>query len=208
MYNPKQFKQQEQEVLTDFIRKNSFGILFSDTGNGPEATHLPFILEEDAGELYLLSHFALMNQHWKTLDGKDVLIVFSGPHAYISAGWYEEEGTVPTWNYIAVHAKGMVELIKDEDERLNLLEKTVKFYEDELNSEWKVDFANPTIQKELNYIMPFKIQIASLEGKWKLNQHHPVERRKKTIERLRQTNQYDSQLIADYMEKNVGGEKP
>lgn len=86
MYTPKRFEVNDKEKLVEFIEANSFGILFSQNENGPVATHLPFLIKGDT----LIGHMAKMNSHWQEVD-KEVLVVFSGPHAYISPSWYEEE---------------------------------------------------------------------------------------------------------------------
>lgn len=99
------------------------------------------------------------NSHWKNLNHKEVLIVFSGPHAYISPTWYKEEHTVPTWNYTAVHVYGIVEI--------NFMEKTVAFYERSMSKPWTVSLKDKFIDGLMHGIVGFEITINKFEGKWK-----------------------------------------
>ncbi len=203
MYIPKEFKVSDKTKLFDFIRGNSFGILFSQEENGPFATHLPFLVDENVGEGVLISHMAKLNPHWKNLNNKDVLIVFSGPHAYISPTWYNEGNTVPTWNYVAVHVYGTVRIIDEKEEIVKLLDKTVKYYEASMRNPWNAKFDNKFIDGLMNGIVGFEISINKIEGKWKLNQNHSIERQQKLVEGLRTSNQYNSGEIASIMGENI-----
>ncbi|WKB35742.1 FMN-binding negative transcriptional regulator [Terrilactibacillus sp. S3-3] len=134
MYIPKAFQETDQQKIKDFIRHNSFGILFSQNWVHPQATHLPLVFDRDD----LVGHFAKANPHWRSLDGREALIVFSGPHSYISSSWYGEEG-VPTWNYMTVHVCGTCRIITDQTELLNILKRSVDFYEAPLGHAWQIE---------------------------------------------------------------------
>src|SRR4051812_6154218 len=124
MYNPHAFRVEDRKSLLDFIRSNSFGILVSRKINGLMATHIPLLVEEMSdGGLKLIGHMAKANGQWQS-DESEVLVIFSGPHTYISPSWYDEPNSVPTWNYVAVHAEGKLKLL--DDARLSeVLEKMV-----------------------------------------------------------------------------------
>ena len=118
MYVPKLYAITDKQRSYDFIRDNGFGILFSHQGSGPVASHLPFILsEEPDGQDFLLGHMARANDHWRHADGNEVMVVFHGPHAYVSPTWYGEPDTVPTWNYAVVHVYGAFEALHDREGR-------------------------------------------------------------------------------------------
>jgi transcriptional regulator len=202
MYIPKQFSNVNQQGLIDFIKDNSFATVISNSSEGMMVSHLPLIHGFEGEEAYLYGHFAKANPHWKDFSG-NVTAIFHGPHSYISSSWYEEEGTVPTWNYTAVHASGQGTIMRDRAELITLLSDSVDFFESKLGSDYRVDFKNPVIQKEMDYIVGFKIKIDKLEGKWKLNQHHTPERKQKTINNLKKVQIYDSQEIAALMEKTL-----
>ncbi|WP_017726037.1 FMN-binding negative transcriptional regulator [Halalkalibacterium ligniniphilum] len=204
MYIPKAFEESDKQVLADFIKTNSFGILFSQEMDGPFATHLPFLLEEykkDNG--VLISHMAKANPHWQQLDGKEVLVVFPGPHAYISASWYHEENTVPTWNYVTAHVTGTVRVIKAKDELVELIEKTVAAYEDPMPAPWKANVQEPFIDGLMNGIVGFEIMVKKIEGKWKLNQNHSIERMQNAVNGLKESNQIHAYDIAALMEEKI-----
>src|SRR5438067_12583233 len=115
MYVPAAFAVTDTAKLHPFMRQNSFAVLTSHAGGGLIASHLPLLLDADAGPHgHLLGHMARANPQWRDVRG-EVMAIFSGPHAYVSPSWYEEEGTVPTWNYVAVHAYGTFRVVEDMD---------------------------------------------------------------------------------------------
>jgi transcriptional regulator len=204
MYIPKAFEVNDRKKLIEFIKSNSFGILFSQTEDKPFATHLPFLIDESKGEKgVLIGHMAKPNPHWKNLHNKDVLVVFSGPHAYISPTWYNERNTVPTWNYVAVHIYGEFKLVEGKAEMKYILEKTVDFYESSMPNPWKVDFNDKFMDGLMHGIVGFEINIKKVEGKWKLNQNHSVQRQQNLIKGLKTSDEYNSQEIAKLMEQNL-----
>lgn len=206
MYIPKAFEVNDLAKIFEFIKSHSFGILLSQEENGPFATHLPFLLDEKKGEQgVLVSHMAMANPHWKDLHNKEVLVVFPGPHTYISSTWYNDENTVPTWNYVAVHVYGTVRMIERKEELVDLLDKTVDFYEAEMPNPLKTQFDNKYVDGLMNGIVGFEVIINKIEGKWKLNQNHSVERQQNVVNGLKKSNQYDSVEIARLMEENING---
>ena len=108
MYVPDHFAERELAVLHGWLRRFPFALLVTAAGGDFEATHLPFWLDAERGpQGTLYGHVARANPHWRCLDGATrALAVFSGPHAYVSPRWYERP-SVPTWNYLAVHAEGV-----------------------------------------------------------------------------------------------------
>ncbi|GIM47732.1 transcriptional regulator [Collibacillus ludicampi] len=204
MYIPKAFEVNEKRKLVNFIKDNSFGILFTQNENGPFATHLPFLIDEskyDNG--VLMSHMAKANPHWKDLGDKEVLVVFSGPHAYISPSWYGEFNTVPTWNYVAVHVYGEFKVIDDKEEAKKIIEDTVNFYESSLPNPWLVNFEDKFINELMNGLVTFEIKINKVEGKWKLSQNHSIQRQQNLVNGLLSSNKYNSLEIAKLIEENI-----
>src|SRR5687767_4420480 len=108
MYIPRAFQETRAEAIHDLIRAHSFGLLVSRQGETMEASHLPFLLDDGRGlHGTLVGHMARANPQWQALqEGAEALVIFSGPHAYISPSWYEIHPSVPTWNYATVHAYG------------------------------------------------------------------------------------------------------
>ncbi|RXT07981.1 FMN-binding negative transcriptional regulator [Ammoniphilus sp. CFH 90114] len=200
MYIPSSFEVKEKESLYEFIEKNSFAIIFSQTENGPYATHVPLLLEREEGCLY--GHMAKANPHWNSREN-EVLVVFSGPHTYISPSWYETTLAVPTWNYVAVHAYGKLELIEDPEELRRILDDSVNVYESTMPNPWSMSSVDSTFISNLSKgIIGFRIEIEKLEGKWKLSQNHSRERQDRVIEALDSQGDENSIQIANLMKKN------
>ena len=203
MYIPATFAESDTTKLHEFIRRNSFGVLVSQGEGGLIASHLPLLLDAEAGPHgRLIGHMARANPHWRDAQG-EVMAIFSGPHAYVSPSWYEEGGTVPTWNYVAVHAYGRFHVVEERDNLLDILRRSVQTYESPRPEPWTFDETAPHVETMLKAIVGFRVEITRLEGKWKLNQNQPRERRVKVIERLRQSPDENSQAIASYMQESL-----
>ncbi|MBP1990569.1 FMN-binding negative transcriptional regulator [Paenibacillus eucommiae] len=201
MYIPKQFRVDDQKKLDDFIKSNSFGMLVSINNSEPVATHLPFLYDEQSNRL--VGHMAKVNNQWNGLDQNRVLVIFPGPHAYISPSWYEEPNTVPTWNYVSVHVYGEINMIENQEEIEDILAQTVDYYEADRSEPWTSPMNSSFNQSLINHIVAFEIKITRMEGAWKLNQHHPIERRQKVIDQLNQQENQDAKEIARLMSHTI-----
>jgi transcriptional regulator len=201
MYVPTVFAETDLPRLHDFLEQNSFGVLVSQVDGLPFATHLPFLLERTTGTHgTLLAHVARANPQWREAAGQTVLAIFSGPHAYVSPTWYEAEQVVPTWNYVAVHVYGRVQVIEDKGALLNVVREMVRVYEQAMPRPWSFDSSTTFAERMLAQIVGFRIEIEKIEGKWKLNQNHPVERRRKVVHALRQRGSDNAQAVAAIMQ--------
>jgi transcriptional regulator len=203
VYIPASFAQPDTDKLHDFIRGNSFALLTSQGHGGLIASHLPLLLDADAGpHVQLLGHMARANPQWRDVRG-EVMAIFSGPHTYVSPSWYEEEGTVPTWNYVAVHAYGHLHVIEERDDLRDILRRLVSTYEGPRPEPWAFDESAPHVEAMLKSIVGFRIEVTRLEGKWKLSQNHPEERRRKVIRALEARPDDDSRTIARLMSEGL-----
>ncbi len=128
MYTPKFNQITDRNILIETMRANSFAILFGPLGNAESqvATHLPLVVQEDGEHGLLEGHFAKANPHWRALAGRETLVVFPGPHSYVSPSLYAERVSVPTWNYIAIHVYGTLELVEQETEKYGLLDRLIQ----------------------------------------------------------------------------------
>jgi len=200
MYIPPPFQGPQQAKLFDFIEENSFGLVVSGLDGRLCATHLPLLVRREIGPHgQLVGHMASANPHWREMVGQDVLAVFNGPHAYISPRWYEAENVVPTWNYVAVHVTGRCQLVDDEQLTAEVITDYVNTYERSLPSPWAVDVGTPFFLKLVKQIVAFRIDIGKLEGKWKLSQNHPAERRENVARQLAQSDHSSAREIARLM---------
>lgn len=204
MYIPAAFAEADQNRLHDFMEQHSFGLLVSQVEGLPCATHLPFLLDRTAGQYgSLICHVARANPQWLEANGQPALAVFSGPHAYISPTWYEAELVVPTWNYVAVHATGRMQVIEDQAALLKIVQDMVRLYEQPLPQPWSFDSTSTFTERLLGQIVGLRIEIEKLEGKWKLNQNHPGERRQKVVRALQQRGDDNALAIAELMQATL-----
>ncbi|MEK4933850.1 MULTISPECIES: FMN-binding negative transcriptional regulator [Bacillus] len=201
MYIPKHFTIQDEETKYEIIEQNSFATLFSQHNGAPYATHLPLLLNRET--LTLSGHFARPNEQWKDSENQQVVAIFQGPHSYISPSWYETNKAVPTWNYVAVHVYGELEIVEDEQELIDSLQDLVHKYENP-KSTYSLNDVDANYMEGLSRgIVGFKIKINKIEGKAKLSQNHSMERRKLVVEELEKVGSEGSRGIARLMKKGV-----
>ena len=207
MYTPKHYEVTDRSKMLEFMKSNNFGILFSHTGGEPMATHLPFIIEEESGEQGLiLGHMARANRQWRYADGQQVLVVFHGPHTYVSPTWYQAEDTVPTWDYVAVHATGVFKALEDRSELEESVGRLTAQHEASQPQPWQMDFSTDYSEQMLKRIVAFQIEITSIQGKWKLNQNHPEERRERVSEKLKTLGGEVNLQIAGLIDEDMAGQ--
>lgn len=201
MYIPSYFKIDDKATMLSLIKDYSFATLFSIHDGIPVATHLPLILNRD--NTYLYGHFARPNPQWKDIKAQTVLVIFHGPHCYISPSWYETNQAVPTWNYVTVHIYGEVEWVENEQELNESLHEIVSKYEPP-NSPYNLEEIDDAFLSGMNKgIQGFKIKINKMEGKAKLSQNHPEERQRLVATKLEQSVRTDEQEIAKLMKENL-----
>ena len=185
MYIPKFNQIQDRALLIEAMRAWSFAILFGPDANGvPVATHLPLVVRDEGEHGVLEGHFALANPHWKWLAGRETLVVFSGPHSYVSPSLYVERKSVPTWNYIAIHATGTLQVIEDGagDPAANhafkdaLVKNLIAGNEPAYVDQWN-DLPIAYRISMTSGIVGFRIRITRIEGKFKLSQNRPEQDR-------------------------------
>lgn len=199
MYIPASFERSDPAELHAFVERHSFAMLVSTYDGEPLASHLPLLLAHDgAGRRSLVGHMARANPQWRQADGQTVLAAFSGPHAYVSPSWYEAAQVVPTWNYAAVHVYGRFEAIHDTPALLDIVRAFVEFYERAAPEPWRMP-EDDFIARLTQSIVGFRIPIDRIEGKWKLSQNQPAERRQKVIAALERRNDENSRAVAALM---------
>lgn len=182
MYQPPLFKEERLDVLHGLIRAHPFGLIISVGPDGePVANAIPLLLDAEGGEKGMLrGHLARANPQWKLLaeTGK-ALIVFQGPYSYVTPSWYEskkEHGkVVPTWNYVIVQVRGAVRIHEDAEWLRDHVGALSDAHEQGRAEPWAVsDAPDSFIVGQLKGIVGFEIEIAAIEGKWKVSQNRPV----------------------------------
>jgi len=160
----------DREKLMAFMRANPFATVVSAKGEVASATHLPVLVHDRDGATVLAAHMARANSHWREFaDGADALVIFQGPHAYVSPAWYEERLSVPTWDYVAVHARGPVRLL-DAGEALAHVKELVRMH-DAPEFERFGTLSEDWVARMVQGIVAFEVDVASLEGRFKLSQN-------------------------------------
>ncbi len=170
MYSPPYNRVEDRGELIEFMRANSFALLVTATGGAPVASHLPVTLADGAGGIVIHSHMAKNNPQWQEFFEDEVMVVFSGPHAYVSPRWYEQKERVPTWNYAAVHAYGNVRVTSDKAVKHAAQRALVAA----LDPEWlpRFDALSPEyVENMLGGIVTFDIAVTRLATRWKLSQN-------------------------------------
>lgn len=207
MYIPKHFDQPDVAAVHELILGHPLGVLVTAGPGGLSADHLPFELAAAAGPLgTLMGHVARANPVWRGQEGAaEVLVVFQGPDAYISPGWYPSKAAhgkvVPTWNYVVAHLYGRMRAVddglwlRDHVERLTAREESV------LDPGWSVsDAPAEFIDKMLTAVVGIEIEVTRIEAKWKLSQNRPTEDRDGVVGGLRGQGTDRAEDMATYVE--------
>jgi transcriptional regulator len=194
MYMPRHFEETRPEVLHELVRSHPLGLLITqDAGAGLSADPVPFLLEHDeAGRAVLRAHVARANPLWQAARRDvDSLVVFQGPQAYVSPGWYatkaEHGKVVPTWNYVMVQARGRLQVHEDAPWLLSLVTRLTQRHEAALPRPWAVaDAPADFIDGMLRAIVGIQIPLDALVGKWKVSQNRSTADREGVAAGLRE----------------------
>ncbi|MDN5923844.1 MAG: FMN-binding negative transcriptional regulator [Xanthomonadales bacterium] len=199
MYLPQSFKETRPDVLHELMRAYPFAAVVTHTKAGLDANHLPFELVDGV----LHGHVARGNDLAK-LDGAEVLVIFRGPHGYISPNWYptkhETGREVPTWNYAVVQVHGHLTVIEDAAWMRTLLERLTDRHEASEPHPWKItDAPVDHIEQSMHAIVGLQVSIERIEGKFKLSQNHPHRNRLGVLAGLGRRNTHDDAPLAELM---------
>jgi len=205
MYDLPYYKENDKEIILQFIQKHPFAFLAGcDENQKPVATHVPVFIEEREGVYYLTGHIMRKTDHHMAfMKNPDVLVIFTGPHTYVSAACYSNPHQASTWNYISVHTKGKIKFL-DEDALVGVLKKLTLHFENN-NPESSTIFDNHSEEYKqplMKAIVAFEIEVKSIENVFKLSQDRDEASYNNIIQKL--TGQGgDSKLIADEMKKRT-----
>lgn len=208
MYVPEVFALDDRARMVETIRRHAFALLVTAPDGPPQATHLPVLYDADRGPHgTLTAHMARANPQWRDFAplaarGAEALVIFQGPHAYVSPRWYAPGPAVPTWNYVAVHAYGVPAVIDDPAAVRGLLERLVAVHEGAADGAWRLDGQDEAfIARMIRGIVAFEIPVARIEAKAKLSQNRPAGDRRGVIAALAQGGDAMSAELAAAMEK-------
>ena len=170
MYSPSYNRVEDRAELLEFMRANSFVVLVTGTGGTLHASHLPVTIEDSAAGLKIDMHMARNNPQWREFFDEEVLVVFSGPHAYVSPRWYEQKPRVPTWNYAAVHVYGIPRILAERTVKHASQRRLVEM----MDPQWLPQFdalPGDYVSMMLEGIVNFEIKVTRIETRWKLSQN-------------------------------------
>lgn len=200
MYIPSFNSFSDRQEAVSFMQRYSFATIVTMMDHKPEATHLPFLVKQENDKIFLLSHFAKANPQAEEIAENINLVIFAEPHAYISPKHYEKEESVPTWNYIAVHAYGMAKILEDESQKAELLQHTIEQYDTGYLEQYQ-NLPSDFKSKMMKGIVAFEIEVTDLQAKKKLSQNRTDIERENIINVLGKSTDTNEQEIAAYMEK-------
>ena len=203
MYIPEHFAETDLPTLHEFMCRHSFASLVTQHDGLPFASHLPMLLDSSIGTHgALLGHMARNNAQWHDFAaGTEVLVMFLGPHAYVSPAWYEPNPmAVPTWNFMAVHAYGEAHVLP-EDELEDTLRRLVDENEKAFSPPWKLELSRTMRERMLGAIVGFEIKLRRIEGKFKLSQNRTEQDQRNVIAQLSQT--VHGNAVAHWMNKEL-----
>jgi transcriptional regulator len=203
MYRPKQFDVNDPAQLAEIMHRYSFATIVTHDGTAPFATHVPVLFHADVGPHgTLVTHMARANPQWRHFaNGQEVLVIFQGPHAYISPSWYAKQPDVPTWNYAAVHAYGVPSLVEDTASVRSLLMEMVAAFENSRPDPYTDKLPAEYVDKLSPALVGFEIQITRLEGKFKLSQNRSDADRMGVIAALQASPDQTDRELAELMSK-------
>jgi len=201
MYIPEQYKNDNEQEIRDFLQKNSFGILVNQTDGKLWATHIPLELDiNENGKQVLNGHLSKENPQWKSFaSDTQILAIFSGPHSYISASWYDHEN-VPTWNYIAVHVYGTIKIVEGEA-LMHGLKKLVDKYESNSENPVRIEELSKKTMMQTRGIVAFEIEIDDIQAVKKMSQNRDDKNYQNIISELEKTGKPDAEAVAEVMKK-------
>ncbi len=203
MYKLPYFQEEDQDKVIAFMKENAFAIVTGFGEGYPVASHLPLNFETRADKIFLTGHLMKNTDHHKAFEkNENVLVIFTGPHCFVTAEWYTDSRVGSTWNYITVHAKGKIKFLDEAATRKAVHDITNK-YVGTGNTASFDKLSDDYISKMVKAIVGFEIEVTAFDNVFKLSQNHDENERKKIIEKLKERGDGQSLAVAMEMEKMI-----
>lgn len=205
MYRPSAFQEDNVDKLVAFMQANSFSTLVTISEGVPCASHVPLVVTVESGVVKLIGHLAKQNPQWQAFEAAESLAIFTGPHAYVSPALYEKRESVPTWNYIAVHAYGMPKIMtlnEFPDAMNQMINEMVDTYEASYKSHWH-SLSHSFREGMMNGIVGFEMTVTRLEGKYKLSQNRSQTDQRNVSDALLQSEDTIVRAVGAEMKQNL-----
>jgi transcriptional regulator len=210
LYTPAHFAVADRAAVARLMHDHPFATLITPGSPEPHISHLPLLFvpgTEPHG--MLIGHFARANPHWQRAVHGESVALFHGPHAYVSPRWYAHPARmVPTWNYVAVHAHGTLDILDDPAEKRHVLDILAHRFEHARPDPWHFDMPPRERDALVGAIVAFRLRIRRLEAKFKLSQNRAQEDRRGVVTGLRAEGHPDAAATADWMEAYPAAQRP
>ena len=203
MYSLPYFKEKDEKTVYNFIRQHPFALVVGQSSTYPVATQIPLLIEEIEGKLFLKGHIMRHTDHCKAFEqNQNVICVFTGAHSYISASWYGNPQVASTWNYMSVHAKGVLQFLNHEELLSILQETTDQFENDKASPASYHHLPADYVDRLSKAIVAFSIEVKELEHVFKLSQNRNVQDFHSIMQQLKEGDN-EAQTIAAEMAKRT-----
>ena len=201
MYLRQAFAVTDRETQLNVIRDAGWGCIVGMQDGVPIASHLPFLVKGEPGRETLDGHMARANPHWKSFaDGAEVLVIFQGPHTYVTPSLCKVERALPTWNYAAVHVYGRPVIVDAPDKVRALIKRLVDFRESRLDTPWRLESLDEGwVDRKLRGIVSFEMPIGRIEATFRLMQNRPAEDRHRVAAKLADSDDTNARDVAAMM---------
>ena len=203
MYKLPYFTEQDKNTVISFMKANPFAVVTGAGSEFPVASHLPLHFENREEKIFLTGHLMRNTDHHKAFEKNNhVLVIFNGPHCFVSAEWYKNPASGSTWNYMTVHAKGKIHFLDEPGTRKAVNDITDKYVgKDKVASFDRLtdDYINSMVKA----IVGFEIEVLSFDNVFKLSQNRDIEERRHIIQKLRERGDMKSMAVAEEMEKKL-----
>ena len=200
MYIPKLYREEERSKILEFLQRNEFATLVTFDGEKPVASHLLMEVVEEGGSLLINGHMSKANPQWRTFERTpEVLVIFQGPHTYISPTWYNHVN-VPTWNYQIIHVYGRPRMVTDHDETYAMLSRLVARNEE--NPAYRMEtLPQDFVEREMKGVAAFQVEATRIEANYKLSQNRDDESYWSVVSHLEQREGEMSHEVAKAMRR-------
>ncbi len=200
MYTPKLYREEDREIILEFLKKNNFPALVTHDGEKLIATHLPVeIVELGEDKLAIYSHMSRVNPQWKSFGDQEALLIFQGAHTYISPTWYDHVN-VPTWNYMNVHVYGKARVV-DGEELKSTLGRLIERHE--AHSDYRLEtLPEGYADKEMKGAIGFVVDVTRIDAGYKLSQNRNDKDHENIIKELELRGDEESGRVAEGMRRN------
>ena len=203
MYKFDYYTEKDQQKVIDFMKENAFALITGIGNNYPVATQIPLAVKIIEGKIFLEGHMMRKTDHHHAFEkNNNVLVLFTGPHCYVSASWYTERGIGSTWNYMTVHAKGKISF-KDEQGTRNAVKMVSDKYEGTSSADAFDNLPKEYIDHMVKAIVGFSIEVEELDNVFKLSQNRDDASQRNIIEQLMKRGDENSRKIAEEMERRL-----